>query len=89
MENLHHNHAISKIFDLKGSMRSRYVQSTGKVGDVLLDENLIEYICSSPLYLRDHSKHVRATLCVTYSTWMVDLAQRDVVPLFLCVPCPF
>ena len=30
-----------KIFDLKGSIRSRYVRSTEK-DDVLMDENLIE-----------------------------------------------
>ncbi|KAI9263872.1 hypothetical protein EDC94DRAFT_517735, partial [Helicostylum pulchrum] len=30
------------IFDLKGSMRNRHVQSTGKQDEVLLDENLVE-----------------------------------------------
>ncbi|KAL0090126.1 hypothetical protein J3Q64DRAFT_1636260, partial [Phycomyces blakesleeanus] len=31
------------IFDLKGSMRNRHVQSTGKQDEVLLDENLVEF----------------------------------------------
>ena len=31
-----------QTFDLKGSMRSRYVQTSGMKNDVLLDENLLE-----------------------------------------------
>ena len=33
---------IFQTFDLKGSMRSRYVQTSGLKNDVLLDENLLE-----------------------------------------------
>lgn len=42
IENLFYDRKISRIFDLKGSMRSRYAQSTGQESDVLLDQNLIE-----------------------------------------------
>eukprot|EP00842_Homolaphlyctis_polyrhiza_P006114 jgi/Hompol1/6503/HPOL_002385-RA len=42
MENLFYNRNISRIFDLKGSMRNRHVQSTGRQNEVLMDENLIE-----------------------------------------------
>ncbi|KAI8360868.1 hypothetical protein EDC96DRAFT_553791 [Choanephora cucurbitarum] len=42
MENLFYQRNIKKIFDLKGSMRNRHVQSTGKQDEVLLDENLVE-----------------------------------------------
>ncbi|CAI2183573.1 5834_t:CDS:2, partial [Funneliformis geosporum] len=42
MENLFYERKVSKIFDLKGSMRNRHVQSTGKQNEVLLDENLLE-----------------------------------------------
>jgi 1-phosphatidylinositol-3-phosphate 5-kinase len=42
MENLFYNHKTTRIFDLKGSMRNRHVQSTGKANEVLLDENLVE-----------------------------------------------
>jgi 1-phosphatidylinositol-3-phosphate 5-kinase len=31
-----------KIYDLKGSMRNRHVQSTGKQDEVLLDGNLVD-----------------------------------------------
>ncbi len=36
-------------------MRSRYVSST-RDDDVLLDQNLLEYISNTPLYVRAHSK---------------------------------
>ena len=44
MENLFYNRKTTRIFDLKGSMRNRHVQSTGKANEVLLDENLVEGI---------------------------------------------
>ncbi|CAG8742822.1 7275_t:CDS:10, partial [Dentiscutata erythropus] len=57
MENLFYERKVSKIFDLKGSMRNRHVQSTGKENEVLLDENLLELIMTeNPIYLREHSK---------------------------------
>ncbi len=57
MENLFYERAsISRIFDLKGSVRNRHVQSTGKQNEVLLDKNLLEFIFDSPLFIREHSK---------------------------------
>ncbi|KAJ3046413.1 1-phosphatidylinositol-3-phosphate 5-kinase [Rhizophlyctis rosea] len=56
MENLFYERKISRIFDLKGSMRNRHVQSTGRQNEVLLDENLVEFIYESPLFIREHSK---------------------------------
>ncbi len=59
MENLFYERAnISRIFDLKGSVRNRHVQSTGKQNEVLLDKNLMEFILDSPLFIREHSKKV-------------------------------
>jgi 1-phosphatidylinositol-3-phosphate 5-kinase len=49
MENLFYERKTTRIFDLKGSMRNRHVQSTGKENEVLLDENLVE--CKLPLLL--------------------------------------
>ncbi|KAG9305891.1 hypothetical protein G9A89_016543 [Geosiphon pyriformis] len=63
MENLFYERKISKIFDLKGSMRNRHVRSTGKENEVLLDENLLELLHDKPLFLREHSKRIlRASL---------------------------
>ncbi|CDS08877.1 hypothetical protein LRAMOSA10238 [Lichtheimia ramosa] len=58
MENLFYQRKIKQIFDLKGSMRNRHVQSTGKQDEVLLDENLVELIYHSPLFIRAHAKEL-------------------------------
>ncbi|KAI1338301.1 hypothetical protein F5Y15DRAFT_386734 [Xylariaceae sp. FL0016] len=56
MENLFYDRSPDRIFDLKGSMRNRKIQSTGEQNEVLLDENMVEYIYESPLFAREHSK---------------------------------
>ncbi|PWN29553.1 hypothetical protein BDZ90DRAFT_230421 [Jaminaea rosea] len=56
MENLFYGRKCSRIFDLKGSMRNRYVKETGAAGEVLLDENLVEISLQRPLYIRESSK---------------------------------
>ena len=56
MENLFYDRSPTRIFDLKGSMRNRRIQSTGEQNEVLLDENMVEFIYESPLFSRDHSK---------------------------------
>ncbi|GMM35243.1 1-phosphatidylinositol-3-phosphate 5-kinase [Saccharomycopsis crataegensis] len=63
MENLFYNRKNLRIFDLKGSMRNRHVEKTGKENEVLLDENMVDYIYESPLFVRIHSKKLlRASL---------------------------
>ena len=56
MENLFYDRSPTRIFDLKGSMRNRRIQSTGEQNEVLLDENMVEFIYESPLFAREHSK---------------------------------
>ncbi|CAD6499696.1 BgTH12-03804 [Blumeria graminis f. sp. triticale] len=56
MENLFYDRYPTRIFDLKGSMRNRKIQSTGEQNEVLLDENMVEFIYESPLFAREHSK---------------------------------
>ncbi|VVC36576.1 Hypothetical protein CINCED_3A016117 [Cinara cedri] len=57
MENLFYNKTISRIFDLKGSVRNRLVDPNSQDGEiVLLDENLIKMSCEYPLYVHSHSK---------------------------------
>src|SRR5690606_22827241 len=67
MENLFYDRSPGKIFDLKGSMRNRKIQSTGEQNEVLLDENMVEYIYESPLFAREHSKKLlRASVCCLF-----------------------
>ena len=58
MENLFYDRAPDRIFDLKGSMRNRRIQSTGEQNEVLLDENMVEFIYETPLFAREHSKRL-------------------------------
>ncbi|XP_048238602.1 1-phosphatidylinositol 3-phosphate 5-kinase-like isoform X1 [Haliotis rufescens] len=60
LENLFYNRKITQTFDLKGSMRNRLVNTSGKREEelVLLDENLLKLSVESPLYMRPHSKTV-------------------------------
>lgn len=58
MENLFYDRSPSRIFDLKGSMRNRKIEATGEQNEVLLDENMVEYIYESPLFAREHSKKI-------------------------------
>jgi 1-phosphatidylinositol-3-phosphate 5-kinase len=53
MENLFYDRSPTRLFDLKGSMRNRKIQSTGEQNEVLLDENMVEFIYSSPLFARE------------------------------------
>ena len=56
MENLFYDRSPTRIFDLKGSMRNRKINATGERNEVLLDENMVEFIYESPLFAREHSK---------------------------------
>ncbi|KAI5809864.1 1-phosphatidylinositol-3-phosphate 5-kinase [Peziza echinospora] len=63
MENLFYDRKTTRIFDLKGSMRNRYTHATGDSGEVLLDENMVEFIYETPLFVREHAKKLlRASL---------------------------
>ncbi|XP_077230408.1 FORMS APLOID AND BINUCLEATE CELLS 1C [Tasmannia lanceolata] len=55
MENLFFNRSISRVYDLKGSARSRYNPDT--TGDtVLLDLNLLERLRTDPIFLGSKAK---------------------------------
>ncbi|KAK5948704.1 Mitochondrial distribution and morphology protein 12 [Knufia fluminis] len=61
MENLFYDRIPTRIFDLKGSMRNRKINATGERNEVLLDENMVDYIYESPLFSREHSKKLLRT----------------------------
>ncbi|KAJ4297027.1 Mitochondrial distribution and morphology protein 12 [Collariella sp. IMI 366227] len=82
MENLFYDRCPSRTFDLKGSMRNRKIQSTGDQNEVLLDENMVEYIYESPLFAREHSKR---TLKSSVFNDTLFLAKQDVMDYSLMV----
>ncbi|KAH6650917.1 hypothetical protein F5144DRAFT_67036 [Chaetomium tenue] len=82
MENLFYDRCPSRTFDLKGSMRNRKIQSTGEQNEVLLDENMVEYIYESPLFSREHSKRL---LRASVFNDTLFLAKQDVMDYSLMV----
>lgn len=56
MENLFFMRSISKIYDLKGSSRSRYNPDTTGANKVLLDLNLLEALRTKPIFLESKAK---------------------------------
>ncbi|KAJ8760552.1 hypothetical protein K2173_015219 [Erythroxylum novogranatense] len=55
MENLTFGRNITRQYDLKGALHARY-NSAGDSGDVLLDQNFVNDMNSSPLYVSNQSK---------------------------------
>ncbi|EGZ78337.1 hypothetical protein NEUTE2DRAFT_102190 [Neurospora tetrasperma FGSC 2509] len=82
MENLFYDRSPTRTFDLKGSMRNRKIQSTGEQNEVLLDENMVEYIWESPLFAREHSKRL-----LRASVWndTLFLARQNVMDYSLMI----
>ncbi|OIW10205.1 hypothetical protein TanjilG_27956 [Lupinus angustifolius] len=56
MENLFFNRKISRVYDLKGSERSRYNSDTSGANKVMLDMNLLETLRTKPIYLGIRAK---------------------------------
>lgn len=56
MENLFFRRNISRVYDLKGSLRSRYNPDTSGNNRVLLDVNLLETLSTKPIFLGSNAK---------------------------------
>ncbi|KAJ6825386.1 1-phosphatidylinositol-3-phosphate 5-kinase FAB1B-like isoform X1 [Iris pallida] len=58
MENLLFGRTVTKLYDLKGSSRSRYNPDSSGNNKVLLDQNLIEAMPTSPIFVGNQGKRV-------------------------------
>jgi len=58
MENLLYRRNIRRLYDLKGSSRSRYNPDTSGSNKVLLDQNLIEAMPTSPIFVGNKAKRL-------------------------------
>ncbi|XP_020155702.1 putative 1-phosphatidylinositol-3-phosphate 5-kinase FAB1C isoform X3 [Aegilops tauschii subsp. strangulata] len=79
MENLFFEKKIPRVYDLKGSLRSRYTSGDSKV---LLDSNLIEALHTKPIFLGSRAKR-RLERAVWNDTSF--LASADVMDYSLLV----
>ncbi|XP_051148627.1 putative 1-phosphatidylinositol-3-phosphate 5-kinase FAB1C isoform X2 [Andrographis paniculata] len=82
MENLFYDRNISKVYDLKGSERSRYNSDTTGANKVLLDMNLLEALRTDPIFLGSKAKR-RLERAIWNDTWF--LASIDVMDYSLLV----
>ncbi|KAI3912890.1 hypothetical protein MKW98_012832 [Papaver atlanticum] len=58
MENLLFKRKVTRLYDLKGSSRSRYNPDASGKNKVLLDQNLIEAMPTSPIFLGNKAKRL-------------------------------
>ncbi|KAF0899591.1 hypothetical protein E2562_020783 [Oryza meyeriana var. granulata] len=58
MENLLFGHNISRIYDLKGAIFSRHVAHSNDRDTVYLDQNYVEDVRVSPIYIGGRTKHL-------------------------------
>lgn len=58
MENLLFGRKVMRLYDLKGSSRSRYNPDSNGENRVLLDQNLIEAMPTSPIFVGNKAKRL-------------------------------
>ncbi|KAI4389393.1 hypothetical protein MLD38_001623 [Melastoma candidum] len=58
MENLSFGQKITRQYDLKGALHARFTSITDGTGDVLLDQNFVNDMKFSPLYVGNKAKNV-------------------------------
>uniref|UniRef100_A0A453DLQ6 1-phosphatidylinositol-3-phosphate 5-kinase n=1 Tax=Aegilops tauschii subsp. strangulata TaxID=200361 RepID=A0A453DLQ6_AEGTS len=58
MENLLFGHNVSRIYDLKGAVFSRYIADSSDPHTVYLDQNFVEDMRVSPIYIGGRTKHL-------------------------------
>lgn len=56
MENLSFGRQIARQYDLKGALHARFTTAGNGSGDVLLDQNFVNDMNVSPLYVSRKSK---------------------------------
>ena len=58
MENLLFGRTVTRVYDLKGSSWSRYNPDSSGSNKVLLDQNLIEAMPTSPIFVGNKAKRL-------------------------------
>lgn len=93
MENLLFRRNLTRLYDLKGSSRSRYNPDSSGSNKVLLDQNLIEAMPTSPIFVGNKAKRLleravwndTAFLAVSFTIFSVALFMNLVSATFLLV----
>ncbi|KAL4280932.1 hypothetical protein GQ457_03G009690 [Hibiscus cannabinus] len=77
MENLFFRRSISRIYDLKGSARSRYNPDTTGRNKVLLDMNLLETLRTEPIFLQSKEKRNLERAIWNDTSFLASIAVMD------------
>ncbi|PPS04159.1 hypothetical protein GOBAR_AA16503 [Gossypium barbadense] len=82
MENLLFMRSVTRLYDLKGSSRSRYNPDSSGSNKVLLDQNLLEQMPTSPIFVGNKAKRL-----LERAVWndTAFLAANDVMDYSLLV----
>ncbi|OMJ25358.1 1-phosphatidylinositol 3-phosphate 5-kinase FAB1 [Smittium culicis] len=76
MENLFYKKNISRIYDLKGSVRNRLAHEKDS-NEVLLDENLINFIQESPIFVSLRSKKLILSAIARDTSFLLSMNVMD------------
>lgn len=95
MENLLFGRNLTRLYDLKGSSRSRYNPDSSGSNKVLLDQNLIEAMPTSPIFVGNKAKRLleravwndTAFLAVSFETVRFACALALYEHVLIGVPC--
>lgn len=82
MENLAFGRNITRQYDLKGALRARYNSAADGSGDVLLDQNFVDDMKSSPLYVSTTAKRVLER-AVWNDTTFLDVSLLQLILLII------
>ncbi|XVF43646.1 hypothetical protein PTKIN_Ptkin02bG0057200 [Pterospermum kingtungense] len=77
MENLFFRRSISRVYDLKGSARSRFNPDTTGTNKVLLDTNLLETLRTEPIFLGSKAKRSLERAIWNDTSFLASVAVMD------------
>ncbi|XP_048424756.1 putative 1-phosphatidylinositol-3-phosphate 5-kinase FAB1D isoform X2 [Pyrus x bretschneideri] len=77
MENLTFGRNITRQYDLKGALHARFNSATDGSGDVLLDQNFVNDMNSSPLYVSNKAKRILQRAVWNDTTFLNSINVMD------------
>ncbi|KAH8480245.1 hypothetical protein Peur_062881 [Populus x canadensis] len=77
MENLTFGRNITRQYDLKGALHARYNSAADGSGDVLLDQNFVDDMNSSPLYVSNTAKRLLERAVWNDTTFLNSINVMD------------
>ncbi|KAL3528544.1 hypothetical protein ACH5RR_007866 [Cinchona calisaya] len=77
MENVMFGRNLTRIYDLKGSSRFRYNQDSSGSNKVLLDQNLIEAVATSPIFVGSKARRLLERAVWNDTTFLQSIDATD------------